>query len=385
MSDPTTRRATAARSKLPALRPKTVALAGVAVMTLVLAALAFTLSFDALRALAIDIGVRPQRAWMAPVAIDIAQAAATAGLVVIGVADKYKAARWYCMGLATLTVLLSVAGNSYHAYGLAQQNLARVAAGEDLGFTPQPPVIAACIAAIFPLLWLALLHLFTIMLRVIVDERTAAATSATTQEPATMQRPSAPERTTTSSTARNDAAGAASDPVAVAHHDAPAQHHDIEPATVDASATHHNVAAHVPATIDAPATAHVDAIEEAPATTAAPQATVGDIDGAPMPDLDPPTAVTRTGYPQTHAGLLDFLADVDLSDQVKEVARILITQQHRNQADVAREFHVDKSTISRRWTPFVAAAKAEGFTVPPLPRPILAEARTQQVRELQPA
>ncbi|MBM4515532.1 hypothetical protein GS432_00280 [Rhodococcus hoagii] len=70
---------------------------------------------------------------------------------------------------------------------------------------------------------------------------------------------------------------------------------------------------------------------------------------------------------------------------MKEVARILITQQHRNQADVAREFHVDKSTISRRWTPFVAAAKAEGFTVPPLPRPILAEARTQQIRELQPA
>ncbi|NKS04647.1 DUF2637 domain-containing protein [Rhodococcus hoagii] len=76
MSDPTTRRATAARSQPPALRPKTVALAGVAVMTLILAALAFTLSFDALRALAIDIGVRPQRAWMAPVAIDIAQAAA---------------------------------------------------------------------------------------------------------------------------------------------------------------------------------------------------------------------------------------------------------------------------------------------------------------------
>ncbi|NKT15943.1 DUF2637 domain-containing protein [Rhodococcus hoagii] len=166
-------------------------------MTLILAALAFTLSFDALRALAIDIGVRPQRAWMAPVAIDIAQAAATAGLVVIGVADKYKAARWYCMGLATLTVLLSVAGNSYHAYGLAQQNLARVGAGQDLGFTPQPPIVAACIAAIFPLLWLALLHLFTIMLRVIVDERTAAATSANMQEPAMMQRASAPERTTT--------------------------------------------------------------------------------------------------------------------------------------------------------------------------------------------
>lgn len=385
MSDPTTRRATAARSKLPALRPKAVALAGVAVMTLVLAALAFTLSFDALRALAIDIGVRPQRAWMAPVAIDIAQAAATAGLVVIGVADKYKAARWYCMGLATLTVLLSVAGNSYHAYGLAQQNLARVAAGEDLGFIPQPPVVAACIAAIFPLLWLALLHLFTIMLRVIVDERTGADTSANMQEKAMMQRPSPPEQTAAPSAAHNDAAGAVTGQIAVVHHDAPAEHHDTEPITVDASATQHDVAAYVPAPIDAPATPHVDAIEAEPVTTAAPRATVADIDGAQMQDLAAAPAVTRTGYPQTHAGLLDFLADVDLSDQVKEVARILITEQHRNQADVAREFHVDKSTISRRWTPFVAAAKAEGFTVPPLPRPILAEARTQQVRELQPA
>ncbi|MBM4495126.1 DUF2637 domain-containing protein [Rhodococcus hoagii] len=287
-------------------------------MTLILAALAFTLSFDALRALAIDIGVRPQRAWMAPVAIDIAQAAATAGLVVIGVADKYKAARWYCMGLATLTVLLSVAGNSYHAYGLAQQNLARVGAGQDLGFTPQPPIVAACIAAIFPLLWLALLHLFTIMLRVIVDERTAAATSANMQEPAMMQRASAPERTTTPSTGRNDAAGAGTDPVDVAHDDASAEHHDTEPATVDASASQHDVAADVPVAIDTPATSHVDVIEDDLVTTAAPRATIPDIDGAPMQDLDPAPAVTRTGYPQTHAGLLDFLVDVDLSDQVKK-------------------------------------------------------------------
>lgn len=359
------------------------ALAGVAVMTLVLAALAFTLSFDALRALAIDIGVRPQRAWMAPVAIDIAQAAATAGLVVIGVADKYKTARWYCMGLAMLTVLLSVAGNSYHAYGLAQQNLARVAAGEDLGFTPQPPVVAACIAAIFPLLWLALLHLFTIMLRVIVDERTGADTSANTQETAMMQRPSAPERTTTPSMAHNDAADAGTGTIAVAHHDAPAEHNDIETTRVDEPASQHDVAADKPAAIDAPATSHIDAIEDEPVTTAAPRATIADIEGAPMQDLDPAPAGTRNGYPQTHAGLLDFLAAVDLSGQVKEVARILITQQHRSQADVAREFHVDKSTISRRWTPFVAAAKAEGFTVPPLPRPIVAEVRTQQIRELQ--
>lgn len=365
MSDPTTRRATAARSKLPALRPKTVALAGVAVMTLVLAALAFTLSFDALRALAIDIGVRPQRAWMAPVAIDIAQAAATAGLVVIGVADQYKAARWYCMGLATLTVLLSVAGNSYHAYGLAQQNLARVAAGEDLGFIPQPPVVAACIAAIFPLLWLALLHLFTIMLRVIVDEGTAADAKPAAQAAAPTQR-AATTKPSNGETKRNDTIPArGSDPDATVHRDEPDVHQDI-------------------ATTAAPAT-HTDTTESTPAPAAATPVFITATDPAPVQPASSTPAATRTGYPQTRTGLLEFLDHSGLGDHVKEVAHILIAEPNRTQTDLARQLHVDKSTISRRWKPFVEAAKAEGFTIPPLPRPALADLREQQVLELQPA
>ena len=372
MSDPTTRRATAARSKLPALRPKTVALAGVAVMTLVLAALAFTLSFDALRALAIDIGVRPQRAWMAPVAIDIAQAAATAGLVVIGVADKYKAARRYCMGLATLTVLLSVAGNSYHAYGLAQQNLARVAAGEDLGFNPQPPVVAACIAAIFPLLWLALLHLFTIMLRVIVDEGTAVGGKPAAQASAPTQRAATPEPSG-GETKRNDAVPArGSDPVVTVPRDEPDVHQAI--ATTPATAT-----------ANAPAMHHTDTTKSTPAPVAATPVSITATDPAPVQPASPTPAATRTGYPQTRTGLLKFLDHSDLGDHVKEVAHILIAQPNRTQTDLARQLHVDKSTISRRWKPFVEAAKAEGFTVPPLPRPPLTEAQEQPVRELQPA
>src|SRR5690606_25813604 len=126
-----------------------------------------TLSFDALRQLALEIGVRPHNAWMAPVAIDVAQAAATLGLVALGVDQTYMTGRRFCMGVAIATVLLSVAGNGYHAYQLAQRNAARVAAGDDLGYIPQPAAIAAGIAMIFPLLWLALLHLFTIMLQAI--------------------------------------------------------------------------------------------------------------------------------------------------------------------------------------------------------------------------
>ncbi|NKT81948.1 hypothetical protein GS882_28400 [Rhodococcus hoagii] len=48
--------------------------------------------------------------------------------------------------------------------------------------------------------------------------------------------------------------------------------------------------------IDTPATSHVDVIEDDLVTTAAPRATIPDIDGAPMQDLDPAPAVTRTGY-----------------------------------------------------------------------------------------
>ncbi|MFC9519179.1 DUF2637 domain-containing protein [Nocardiaceae bacterium NPDC056970] len=338
------------------MRPKTVALAGVAAMTLVLAALMFTLSFDALRALAIEIGVRPQRAWMAPVAIDVAQAAATLGLVAIGVADNYKHARWYCMSLVTVAALLSVAGNSYHAYRLAAQNIARVAAGEGLGFIPQPPVIAATIAAIFPLLWLALLHLFTIMLRVIVSERaqqahTAPARAADERNIATTERNDAPAKRTSTPAPRAKGLAAVPAPAPVVHHGEIATHHEsVEKPDV------------------VPAGVSVDASEVIRVET-------GHRDEANREE-------TRNGYPQTHIGLRDFVEESELSETVKEVARLLIDDSRPKQVQVAQRLHVDKSTVSRRWKAFVEAAEDEGFTVPPLPR--LADA-IEQVSELQPA
>lgn len=364
MTDPTTRPRSVAGRKTPTVGPKMVALAGVALMTLVLAALMFTLSFDALRALAIEIGARPERAWMAPVAIDIAQAAATAGLVVIGVADKYKSARWYCMGLATVTVLLSVAGNSYHAYGLSVQNTARVAAGENLGFIPQPPVIAAIIAAIFPLLWLALLHLGTIMLRVIVDERAQQTAAATALEdapnPATPRRNNAPAKRTAAAAPRTTTVAVVatpSDPVA----------HRDEAATTQSAAAEPRVA---PPGETPAATADVAVAASAPAVVGAVYET----------EADGPA--TRNGYPQTRDGLRRFLEGNHFSDQTTEVAAMLIDHPELRQVDVAQRLRVDKSTVCRRWKPFVTAAKAEGFTVPPLPR--LTDV-SEQVRELQPA
>lgn len=76
-----------------------------------------------------------------------------------------------------------------------------------------------------------------------------------------------------------------------------------------------------------------------------------------------------------------FLADSSFTDSVKRVAAMRIDEPHLRQTQVARRLHVDKSTVSRRWRSFVAAAEAEGFAVSPL----LATDSAGPVRELQPA
>jgi hypothetical protein len=356
MTDDTTQPATITAS---ALRAKTAALCGIGLMVLALAALMFTLSFDALSALAIEIGVRPQRAWMAPVAIDVAQAAATLCLVVIGVADKYAAARRYCMALATGTVLLSVAGNGYHAYQLAERNIARVAAGEDLGFIPQPPAIAALMATIFPLLWLALFHLINVVIRVIRDDR--AAFRGQTRASATVRA----DRSTLQGTVD---APVHDDRIAVAAPPAPSP----VPAVAAARPMQHR---HVVARpVAAPART-----PQRPAATPATAATVLAEKAATATDR------TRSGYAQTVDGLDQFLGNSDLSEAVKRVAATRIANPGFNQVQVAQEMNLDKSTVSRHWRVFSDAAKSEGFTVPPLPQPFGATSDLQPDRELQPA
>ncbi|WP_153008472.1 DUF2637 domain-containing protein [Rhodococcus pyridinivorans] len=338
------------------VRSKMLGVAAVATMALFLAALAFTLSFDALRALAIEINVHPSRAWMAPVAIDVAQAAATAGYVIFRVANRHLWARRYCMSLAIVTVALSVVGNSYHSYQLAARNLARVAAGEHLGFIPQPPAIAAIIAAIFPLLWLALFHLFTMMLQVVIDERTQRRDAATVAH--VVQREgntAAPICTATEKTTEHDFTL-----VAVATRES----------ATDAGRAHE---VHQEANGASPGTSHESGVAGvALAETTVDADVVVNARGADA---------TRNGYPHTAAGLQQFLADGSFTDSVKRVAAMLIDEPHLRQTQVARRLHVDKSTVSRRWRSFVAAAEAEGFAVPPLP----AADSTGRVRELQPA
>lgn len=326
------------------LHSKTTALGAVAAMTLVLAALAFTLSFDALRQLTLEIGVRPELAWMAPVALDVAQAAAALALVALGTDDEFRGARRYCKALATGTVLLSVAGNGYHAFRLAGQRHAQAAAGVDVGYEPQPAAIAACIAIIVPLLFLALLHLFTTIVRALAVER-----GRYHEAVQHAHRTAHPEQDT-------------------AAPDAPEMHERTEDAPLGDDVQHPGARVH-PAAVAADRDA---ATGERPDTQWHGEHLAGE---SGMPDLaqreapsEPALAPTSGGYPQTVDGLHAFLAACTLRSEEKEVAGILLERPQLTYAQVAAELGdtPSPSTVCRRWQRFKNAAYAEGFEIPPV-------------------
>ncbi|WKX01715.1 DUF2637 domain-containing protein (plasmid) [Rhodococcus aetherivorans] len=326
------------------LHSKTTALGAVAAMTLVLAALAFTLSFDALRQLTLEIGVRPELAWMAPVALDVAQAAAALALVALGTDDEFRGARLYCKALATGTVLFSVAGNGYHAFRLAGQRHAQAAAGVDVGYQPQPAAIAACIAMIVPLLFLALLHLFTTIVRALAVERGRyheavhhAHLAAHQEQAASTRHASEVHDVAVDAPVGHDV----QDPGARVHHDAvPVA---AEPATVQPQVAESFGE-------DAPG----EGVAQAPTSFETP--------------LEPYLAPTSAGYRQTVDGLREFLAGCTLRSEEKEVAAILLDRPQLTYAQVAVELEdtPSPSTVCRRWQRFKNAAYAEGFEIPPV-------------------
>ncbi|WP_240918872.1 hypothetical protein [Rhodococcus sp. 14C212] len=79
-------------------------------------------------------------------------------------------------------------------------------------------------------------------------------------------------------------------------------------------------------------------------------------------------APTSGGYPQTVAGLREFLAGCTLRSEEKEVAAILLGRPQLTYAQVAAELDdtPSPSTVCRRWQRFKNAAYAEGFEIPPV-------------------
>ncbi|MBD8056454.1 DUF2637 domain-containing protein [Rhodococcus ruber] len=336
MSDDTAQDATELQAEAPMTMQMKLAVAVVATMTLFVAALSFILSFDALQALAIEMGTAPERSWMPPVAIDVGQAAATTCFVVFRLQGRSWPTLTLCATIAVMTVLLSVGGNALHAWQTADRNLARIAAGEDIGYIPQVPWLAAMSESIFPVLWLALFHMFVLMLRRNdaprgIPQSAAIATPAATAETAA-------------------ASGVAS------HDESSAPRVASEQAVPAAVGNREDD----PSSIQWP-------VAQADAPLPSIAATSSSVDAARTADKRAEAETTRNGYTQNQDGLLQFINDSDFHETVKIVASMMVTDPTLRQIDVADRLDIDKSTVSRRWRQFRQEAEAEGFTVPPLP------------------
>lgn len=111
--------------------------------TVLIALGAFWLSFTALTDLAARAGIPSGQAWVWPLIVDGVIVVAT--ISVVALAPHGRRATWYPWTLLVLGAVVSVAGNATHA-GVA-------APGE------VPPLLAAGIAAVPPLVLLAVTHL----------------------------------------------------------------------------------------------------------------------------------------------------------------------------------------------------------------------------------
>ncbi|MDQ7991085.1 MAG: DUF2637 domain-containing protein [Propionicimonas sp.] len=146
--------------------------------TVLIAAGAFWLSFTALADLARRSGVDAGQAWAWPVIVD--------GLIVVAtvavVALAGQKAAWYPWTLLAGGALISVTANALHAV---------VAADADV-----PGVLAACVAAVPPLVLLASTHLTVVLVRSRPAEEVEAAPPESAVEPTTddVPEPDAEER-----------------------------------------------------------------------------------------------------------------------------------------------------------------------------------------------
>lgn len=144
--------------------------------TVLIAAAAFWLSFTALTDLARRSGVDEGQAWAWPLIVDGLIVVATVAVVAL---DRQRTA-WYPWLLLMAGTAVSVTANALHA---------TVAADADV-----PGVLAACVAAVPPLVLLASTHLTVVLAR----SRPAEPATETAPDPAAGIQPRAtaePERT----------------------------------------------------------------------------------------------------------------------------------------------------------------------------------------------
>lgn len=140
---------TGRKAGAPLSRP--IVITGIAT-TVLIAAGAFILSFASLTDLAARSGINPALAWIWPIIIDGLIVAATVAIVALAGHDRRTLA--YPWALLFLGAVVSTAANSVHAIISVDQNHGGV-----------PPVVSAIVAAMPPLVLLAITHLTVILVQ----------------------------------------------------------------------------------------------------------------------------------------------------------------------------------------------------------------------------
>jgi hypothetical protein len=137
------------KAATPLSRP--IVITGIAT-TVLIAAGAFILSFASLTDLAARSGINPALAWIWPIIIDGLIVAATVAIVALAGHDRRTLA--YPWSLLFLGAVVSTAANSVHAIISVDQSHGGV-----------PPVVSAVVAAMPPLVLLAITHLTVILVQ----------------------------------------------------------------------------------------------------------------------------------------------------------------------------------------------------------------------------
>jgi hypothetical protein len=140
---------TGRKAGAPLSRP--IVITGIAT-TVLIAAGAFILSFASLTDLAARSGINPALAWIWPIIVDGLIVAATVAIVALAGHDRRTLA--YPWSLLFLGAVVSTAANSVHAIISVDQNHGGV-----------PPVVSAIVAAMPPLVLLAITHLTVILVQ----------------------------------------------------------------------------------------------------------------------------------------------------------------------------------------------------------------------------
>ena len=303
---------------------------------------AFVLSFAVQRDLARQATIPEHLAWIFPVIVDSAILGSTIAIVLL---SKLKMSGWdkgFYIALAGSVVAISILGNAYHAFHAAAAAQVTLDGGGEVGFVPLNPAIAALIAVIPPALVLAFTHGVGVLVKAtgvayadyrtqITDHSVAADVAVTGAE----EEPDmAPE---------NDCAV-----------DLPQFGNDIAA---------ESAIAQNPMDIDnSPALYALSPSPHAERDTAI---AVG-FDGEPEFDTD--TVPSVASEVDLFAELEHFIAQSDLPGSVKETARRKLKDPSLTWEAIAQSSHppVVTSTAWRRYERFDTAARAAGFTNPPL-------------------